>query len=250
MVSSPGRLPAQWQVRSDGEFGPPQCNQRGPLRFSPYFRNHKAILGWVGKMGTYTNLVSSFNAKSRERTRRGQMLRLSWASLISNSLCNRHRNKDNCLATGNWRRGAGRGPEWCAPLPPASESKAHAPLQLGGAEEGALGDGAGEEAPGDREVAGLGRGGWGAGLEGSRRRRLGRRHGGRARKSAPGRSGHALEKEAGEKVPGEGGWGEDSRDCRGNQAGTQAGNLPPSPPCPGGRTCSSLVGRSYLGGGH
>lgn len=29
------------------------------------------------------------------------------ASSISNSLCNRHRNNDNCLATSNWQLGAG-----------------------------------------------------------------------------------------------------------------------------------------------
>lgn len=38
------------------------------------------------------------------------------ASSISNSLCNRHRNNDNCLATSNWQLGAGR--QRCGPRSP------------------------------------------------------------------------------------------------------------------------------------
>lgn len=40
------------------------------------------------------------------------------ASSISNSLCNRHRNNDNCLATSNWQLGAGGSDVVLAPSPP------------------------------------------------------------------------------------------------------------------------------------
>lgn len=64
---------------------------------------------------------------------------LGGASPISHSLCNRHRN-NNCLATGNWRLGAGRGPSDVRCFPTGGgRAKAHAPavLSLAGAGAGA-----------------------------------------------------------------------------------------------------------------
>ena len=52
-----------------------------------------------------------FKCKEQRAAPKGEMLRLSGASPVGDSLCNRHRNNDNCLATCKWRRGAGRGPE-------------------------------------------------------------------------------------------------------------------------------------------
>lgn len=172
------------------------------------------------------------------------MLRLSGASPISNSLCNRHRNNGDCLATGNWRRGAGRGPEWCAPLLPAYPRTAHALLQPGGAGEGAPG-------------AGLGRGRGGGRL----RRGLGvqTRSVTRVGEGAPGRGGRAVGKEAGRRYVGRK-LGEGARDGGGNRAGTRRGWRSISPgscrrPCarcrrPSLRPSATLPGRSHLGGGH
>lgn len=60
-----------------------------------------------------------FKCKEQRQARQKKTLMLSGASPISHSLCNRHRN-NNCLATGNWRLSAGRGPSDACCFPTAS----------------------------------------------------------------------------------------------------------------------------------
>lgn len=72
--------------------------------------------GGGGSWGEQPSLL--FKCKE-QRPARQKTLLLSGASPISHSLCNRHRN-NNCLATGNWRLGVGRGPSDASCFPTAS----------------------------------------------------------------------------------------------------------------------------------
>lgn len=62
------------------------------LRFSPYPETTGLFRSGWGRKGGQASLVSPFKAENRERIRRGKMPKLSGASPVSNSLCNRHRN--------------------------------------------------------------------------------------------------------------------------------------------------------------